>query len=154
MNSQGDSIENLLSIDSWSQQRPSDLDFWLATEFSSSKQEEPLVAKKPEKKHKAISEADDEDDKRRRNTEASARFRAKKKAREQAIQKEAKELQEKVVKLEEKIKEQEMEIKWLRQLVNEKQQQAQNAVAPSQQQIQEQINAAVAFALQNQFLSK
>ncbi|KAJ3252594.1 hypothetical protein HK103_001393 [Boothiomyces macroporosus] len=150
-----DSIENLLSIGSWDQQRPSDLDFWLATEFSSSKPEEPIVAQKPEKKRKTISEADDEDDKRRRNTEASARFRAKKKAREQAIQKEAKELQEKVVRLEEKIKEQEMEIKWLRQLVNEKQQQAQNASGNiSQQQIQEQINAAVTFALQNQFLSK
>ncbi|KAJ3269606.1 hypothetical protein HDV01_001167 [Terramyces sp. JEL0728] len=154
MNSQNDSIENLLSIDSWNQQRPSDLDFWLATEFSS-KAEELEAQKKDEKKRTPISEADDEDDKRRRNTEASARFRAKKKAREQAIQKEAKELQDKVTKLEEKIKEQDMEIKWLRQLVNEKQQAAQNAAIPvTTQQIQDQINAAVAMALQNQFLSK
>ncbi|KAI8984528.1 hypothetical protein BDF20DRAFT_791582, partial [Mycotypha africana] len=58
-----------------------------------------------------------EDDKRRRNTAASARFRLKKKMREQALEKQSKEMAAHVEKLESKVKELEMEAKWLRALV-------------------------------------
>ncbi|CAO3647351.1 unnamed protein product [Mucor fragilis] len=61
-----------------------------------------------------------DDDKRRRNTAASARFRMKKKLREQALEKTTKEIAENVEKLESKVKELEMEAKWLRALVIEK----------------------------------
>ncbi|RYP88208.1 hypothetical protein DL769_000306 [Monosporascus sp. CRB-8-3] len=61
-----------------------------------------------------------EEDKRRRNTAASARFRIKKKAREQALEKSQKELGEKVVMLESRIQTLETENKWLRELVMEK----------------------------------
>ncbi|KAI9478719.1 MAG: hypothetical protein EXX96DRAFT_619643 [Benjaminiella poitrasii] len=61
-----------------------------------------------------------EEDKRRRNTAASARFRMKKKIREQALERTAKETAEHVEKLEAKVKELEMEAKWLRNLVLEK----------------------------------
>ncbi|KAI8380637.1 hypothetical protein EDC96DRAFT_434261 [Choanephora cucurbitarum] len=61
-----------------------------------------------------------DDDKRRRNTAASARFRMKKKLREQALEKTSKELADNVEKLEERVKELEMEAKWLRALVLEK----------------------------------
>ncbi|KAJ3111020.1 hypothetical protein HDU96_006046 [Phlyctochytrium bullatum] len=59
------------------------------------------------------------DDKRRRNTAASARFRAKKKLREMALEKTAKEMVAKAEMLERRLHEYEMEIKWLRQLVTE-----------------------------------
>jgi chromosome condensin MukBEF ATPase and DNA-binding subunit MukB len=58
-----------------------------------------------------------EEDKRRRNTLASARFRAKKKMREQALEKDHKEMTAKIDKLEVRIKELELENKWLRGLV-------------------------------------
>ena len=58
-----------------------------------------------------------EEDKRRRNTLASARFRAKKKMREQALEKDAKEMTAKIEKMEGRIKELELENKWLRGLV-------------------------------------
>lgn len=61
-----------------------------------------------------------DDDKRRRNTAASARFRMKKKLREQALEKTTKEMADSVEKLESKVKELEMEAKWLRALVVEK----------------------------------
>jgi hypothetical protein len=61
-----------------------------------------------------------DDDKRRRNTAASARFRMKKKLREQALEKTTTEMAENVEKLESKVKELEMEAKWLRALVVEK----------------------------------
>ncbi|KAI1769122.1 hypothetical protein GGR53DRAFT_474530 [Hypoxylon sp. FL1150] len=61
-----------------------------------------------------------EEDKRRRNTAASARFRIKKKAREQALEKREKELSEKVGSLEGRIQTLETENKWLRELVMEK----------------------------------
>ncbi|KAI8911523.1 hypothetical protein EDD86DRAFT_119461 [Gorgonomyces haynaldii] len=62
----------------------------------------------------------EEEDKRRRNTAASARFRAKKKAKEEAIHRQAEELQQKVADLEAKVREQEMEITWLRKLVTDR----------------------------------
>lgn len=61
-----------------------------------------------------------EEDKRRRNTAASARFRVKKKQKEQALEKSAKEMQEKMSSLENKISQLETENKWLKSLVIEK----------------------------------
>ncbi|KAK4239044.1 hypothetical protein C8A03DRAFT_32899 [Achaetomium macrosporum] len=61
-----------------------------------------------------------EEDKRRRNTAASARFRIKKKQREQALEKSAKEMTEKVTLLESRISALETENKWLKSLVTEK----------------------------------
>ncbi|KAK9239559.1 hypothetical protein V1525DRAFT_397782 [Lipomyces kononenkoae] len=61
-----------------------------------------------------------EEDKRRRNTAASARFRIKKKQREQQMERTAKDLQEKVQQLEAKIMQLEMENKWLKNIVVEK----------------------------------
>lgn len=61
-----------------------------------------------------------EEDKRRRNTAASARFRIKKKQREQALEKSAKEMSDKVSALEGKVNQLEMENKWLKNLLVEK----------------------------------
>ncbi|OAA60913.1 bzip transcription factor [Niveomyces insectorum RCEF 264] len=61
-----------------------------------------------------------EEDKRRRNTAASARFRIKKKQREQALEKSAKEMTEKVTALEGRIQQLETENKWLKSIVLEK----------------------------------
>ncbi|KAI8066804.1 hypothetical protein BC940DRAFT_257386 [Gongronella butleri] len=61
-----------------------------------------------------------EDDKRRRNTAASARFRLKKKMREQALEQKAKDMSTKCEQLEHRVRELEMEAKWLRALVVEK----------------------------------
>lgn len=63
-----------------------------------------------------------EEDKRRRNTAASARFRVKKKQREQALEKTVKEAQDKHTKLEARITQLEMENKWLKGLITEKKQ--------------------------------
>jgi len=61
-----------------------------------------------------------EEDKRRRNTAASARFRIKKKQREQALEKQAKEMSERVVVLEGRIHQLETENKWLKGMILEK----------------------------------
>jgi len=61
-----------------------------------------------------------EEDKRRRNTAASARFRVKKKQREQALEKQTKEMSDKVLALENKVTQLEMENKWLKSLITEK----------------------------------
>ena len=61
-----------------------------------------------------------EEDKRRRNTAASARFRVKKKQREQALEKTAKDMTDKVNALEARISQLEMENKWLKGLITEK----------------------------------
>lgn len=61
-----------------------------------------------------------EEDKRRRNTAASARFRIKKKQREQALEKSAKEMNDKVSALENRINQLETENKWLKNLIMEK----------------------------------
>ncbi|KAI8919868.1 hypothetical protein DFJ77DRAFT_450326 [Powellomyces hirtus] len=62
----------------------------------------------------------EEVDKRRRNTAASARFRLKKKQREQALEQTAKEMSDKAAQLERRVQEYEMELKWLRQLVTDR----------------------------------
>ncbi|ORZ22598.1 hypothetical protein BCR42DRAFT_287630, partial [Absidia repens] len=56
-------------------------------------------------------------DKRRRNTAASARFRIKKKMREQSLQRTACEMTEKAKVLENRVHELEREVKWLKDLV-------------------------------------
>lgn len=61
-----------------------------------------------------------EEDKRRRNTAASARFRVKKKQREQALEKQTKEMSDKMAALEGKVQQLEMENKWLKGLITEK----------------------------------
>lgn len=61
-----------------------------------------------------------EEDKRRRNTAASARFRIKKKQREQALEKSAKEMTDKVTSLESKVSQLETENKWLKNLLVDK----------------------------------
>ncbi|EPY51972.1 transcription factor Zip1 [Schizosaccharomyces cryophilus OY26] len=58
-----------------------------------------------------------EEDKRRRNTAASARFRIKKKQKEQQLERTAKELSEKMAALEARIGELEMENTWLKGLI-------------------------------------
>lgn len=61
-----------------------------------------------------------EEDKRRRNTAASARFRVKKKQKEQQLEKTAREMTERVQILEQRIQTLEMENKWLKNLIVEK----------------------------------
>lgn len=61
-----------------------------------------------------------EEDKRRRNTAASARFRVKKKQREQALEQNAKEMQDKATRLEQKVQQLETENAWLKGLITEK----------------------------------
>lgn len=61
-----------------------------------------------------------EEDKRRRNTAASARFRVKKKQREQALEKSAKEASDKIGQLESRVSQLQTENKWLKNLLVEK----------------------------------
>lgn len=61
-----------------------------------------------------------EEDKRRRNTAASARFRVKKKQREQALERTLKDAQDKNSKLEMRVGQLEQENKWLRDLLTDK----------------------------------
>ncbi|KAG0293740.1 hypothetical protein BGZ96_002382 [Linnemannia gamsii] len=61
-----------------------------------------------------------EEDKRRRNTAASARFRQKKKLREQALEQTAREQSVRAEQLENRVRELEMEVRWLRGLIVEK----------------------------------
>lgn len=61
-----------------------------------------------------------EEDKRKRNTAASARFRIKKKMREQSMEKNVREMTEKSNGLEDRVRELELEVKWLRGLLIEK----------------------------------
>lgn len=61
-----------------------------------------------------------EEDKRRRNTAASARFRVKKKQREQALEQAAKDMSDKVTVLEGRIQQLETENKWLKNMILEK----------------------------------
>ena len=61
-----------------------------------------------------------EEDKRRRNTAASARFRVKKKQREQALEKTARDMSDKVSLLEARVGQLEMENQWLKGLITER----------------------------------
>ncbi|KAJ2823168.1 hypothetical protein FBU31_004373 [Coemansia sp. 'formosensis'] len=60
------------------------------------------------------------DDKRRRNTAASARFRVKKKLKEQALERSAREMTEKAAVLERRVQELETETRWLKSLIVDK----------------------------------
>ncbi|KAI5195778.1 hypothetical protein E4T39_08101 [Aureobasidium subglaciale] len=89
----------------------------------------PQVGEKRKSTVAAMSSPDDledesrmaaEEDKRRRNTAASARFRVKKKQREQALEKTAKDMSDKVQLLEARVNQLEMENKWLKGLITEK----------------------------------
>lgn len=61
-----------------------------------------------------------EEDKRRRNTAASARFRVKKKQREQALEKTVKDTSARNTALEARVSELEVENQWLKDLITEK----------------------------------
>ena len=61
-----------------------------------------------------------DEDKRRRNTAASARFRIKKKMREQAMEQNVQEMKAKSDRLQNRVNELELEVKWLRNLLIEK----------------------------------
>lgn len=61
-----------------------------------------------------------EEDKRRRNTAASARFRVKKKQREQAMAQSAKEMSDKIKELEDSVTRLKAENQWLKGLIIEK----------------------------------
>ena len=61
-----------------------------------------------------------EEDKRRRNTAASARFRVKKKQREQALERSAKDMSDKLAAMEGRINQLETENKWLKNLITER----------------------------------
>jgi hypothetical protein len=61
-----------------------------------------------------------EEDKRRRNTAASARFRVKKKQREAALERTVKEVNDRNAQLQAKLNQLEMENKWLKDLIVEK----------------------------------
>jgi len=61
-----------------------------------------------------------EEDKRRRNTAASARFRVKKKQREQTLERSVKEVSDKNSQLEARVTQLEMENTWLKNLITEK----------------------------------
>lgn len=88
------------------------------TTHSSRRKGEPIdpSALSPEERSRLAAE----EDKRRRNTAASARFRVKKKQREQALERTVKEVQEKNAKLEARLSQLEMENKWLKDLITEK----------------------------------
>ncbi|KAF9585081.1 hypothetical protein BGW38_003971 [Lunasporangiospora selenospora] len=79
-----------------------------------------------------------EEDKRRRNTAASARFRQKKKLREQALEQTAKEQTTRAEVLEKRVRELEMEVRWLRGLIVEKDSRLHEAALNLQAQTQTQ----------------
>lgn len=123
----------LMLLTQQDQPKHSDLDFWLQAEFpaldmtlqgwpSEPKQQQQLLHPAPlSPLTLGAAAVDEKTDKRRRNTEASARFRLKKKQREQEIKGTAQVLQEQVQELQRRIQQQDVEIAWLRQLVTDKQ---------------------------------
>jgi hypothetical protein len=77
-------------------------------------------ASKPSTSDSKPIERDPSEDKRRRNTAASARFRIKKKQREQSLEKNVRAMTEKSTGLENRVRELELEIKFLKGLLIEK----------------------------------
>ncbi|CAK45096.1 regulatory protein cys-3 [Aspergillus awamori] len=71
-----------------------------------------------------------EEDRRRRNTAASARFRMKKKQREQALERTVRETTEKNATLEARVAQLEMENRWLKNLLTEKHEASTTRMAP------------------------
>lgn len=80
-----------------------------------------------------------EEDKRRRNTAASARFRIKKKQREQALEKQTREMSDKLASYEAKVQQLEMENKWLKSLITEKTPTANLDFSATKKEAEEQI---------------
>ena len=81
----------------------------------------PKPFSRPIKKETASASATD--DNRKRNTAASARFRIKKKMKEQEMERRAKELEERVVNLEKKLKAAELENRCLKNIIFQQNQQ-------------------------------
>ncbi|KAF2864143.1 hypothetical protein K470DRAFT_267621 [Piedraia hortae CBS 480.64] len=77
----------------------------------------PISGTTPATKANEAAQLAAEEDKRRRNTAASARFRVKKKQREQALEKQNREMGIKLKEYEAKIEKLEQENEWLRDLV-------------------------------------
>ena len=77
----------------------------------------PVDENKPELAARQMTPLTAAEDKRRRNTAASARFRAKKKEREAAMEQKAKELEERVTELERECESLRKENGWLKGLV-------------------------------------
>ncbi|KAG2184840.1 hypothetical protein INT43_000753 [Umbelopsis isabellina] len=103
------------------QQQPAQLSVSTPTEeFENHMTSAPGSPVTSDSRNKSVEKPVQDDDKRRRNTAASARFRVKKKQREQALEHTAKEMTEKSERLEVRVKELELEIKWLRSLLLEK----------------------------------
>ena len=75
-----------------------------------------------------------EEDKRRRNTAASARFRAKKKQREQQLERTVRETTELNATLEARVSQLEMENRWLKNLLTEKNENVASRILKLQQQ--------------------
>ncbi|KAJ1865704.1 hypothetical protein LPJ78_002486 [Coemansia sp. RSA 989] len=101
-----------------------------------SKQGQASVQKKAVHKAAEDEESGDEDtrrkaaeeDKRRRNTAASERFRVKKKLKEQALERTAREMTAKAEALEKRVQELETETRWLKSLITERDPEALNKV--------------------------
>lgn len=74
-----------------------------------------------------------EEDRRRRNTAASARFRMKKKQREQVLERTVRETTEKNASLEARVAQLEMENRWLKNLLTEKHEAATSRMPPPPQ---------------------
>lgn len=74
-----------------------------------------------------------EEDRRRRNTAASARFRMKKKQREQVLERTVRETTEKNASLEARVAQLEMENRWLKNLLTEKHDATSNRMPPPPQ---------------------
>src|SRR2546423_8781878 len=96
-----------------------------APSLSTSPQTQPSKKRKFDAPSPAISAEEQsrlaaEEDKRRRNTAASARFRVKKKQREAALERTVKEVNDKNAQLQSKVNQLEMENKWLKNLIVEK----------------------------------
>lgn len=84
------------------------------------KSEDDSASRTPQLNLEEASRVAAEEDKRRRNTAASARFRVKKKQREQALEKSAKEASERIEQLQSRLSQLETENKWLKNLLVEK----------------------------------
>ena len=113
-----------------------------ATSSSTSPQTQPSKKRKADPPSPAVSAEEQsrlaaEEDKRRRNTAASARFRVKKKQREVALEHTVKEVSDKNAELQEKLNRLEMENKWLKDLIVEKNgNQSKEEIAEAFQQFQ------------------
>ncbi|OLL26556.1 Regulatory protein cys-3 [Neolecta irregularis DAH-3] len=98
------------------------LDFWANTDFALPALDSPPFLPPEKKKQSPSSRTPAEEDRRKRNTAASARFRVKKKQREAHLESAAKEMTDRIALLESRVKELELENKWLKDLLIQKDQ--------------------------------